>query len=103
MKLAYCAVALGMFAGMGAAMAAPASSATASAPSASSEGMTILQNSCSVCHETAVVTGSRKSAADWDATLDRMISQGATLSPTDLASLKAFLVANYSDKPVAAK
>jgi cytochrome c5 len=114
MKLVCCAVALALFAGTGvAAFAAPAEptapsatapSAATAAPSApQSEAGAILQTSCSICHEVSVITDAKKSEADWEATLNRMVAQGASITPAEFATLKTYLVANYSEQPAASK
>ncbi|HWA22027.1 MAG TPA: hypothetical protein VG735_06490 [Caulobacterales bacterium] len=95
MKVALAAFALGMVMAAGAAFAATPAAASGGAE----EAQALLQASCTGCHELSVVTEARHSEADWDATLTRMVGNGAVLTPEDIAKLKAYLAANYSDAP----
>lgn len=92
MKVALTAFSLGM------AMAAGAAFAATPAAGSAEDAQAILQASCTGCHELSVVTEARHSEADWDATLTRMVGNGAVLTPEDIAKLKAYLSANYGDQ-----
>jgi hypothetical protein len=44
-------------------------------------GKAIVDNACSKCHNTKRIYSADKKAADWEATLDRMIKKGAKVTP----------------------
>lgn len=94
MKVALAAFSLGLAMAAGAAFAAP----PAAASGGDEDAKALLQASCAGCHELSVVTEARHSEADWDATLNRMVGNGAVLTPEDIAKLKAYLSANYADQ-----
>jgi mono/diheme cytochrome c family protein len=93
MKVALAAFSLGLFMAAGTAFAA-----TPDAAGGAEDAKALLQASCTGCHELSVVTEARHSEADWDATLNRMVGNGAVLTPEDIAKLKAYLSANYADQ-----
>jgi len=59
------------------------------------DGLSLMQSRCSVCHSTDRITSAHKSAADWKITVDRMISHGAQLNTTEEQTLIDYLAANY--------
>jgi hypothetical protein len=59
------------------------------------DGLTLMQSRCSVCHSTDRITSAHKSPADWKTTVDRMISHGAQLNATEEQTLINYLAANY--------
>ena len=59
------------------------------------DGLSLIQSRCSVCHSTDRITSAHKSAADWKITVDRMISHGAQLNTTEEQTLINYLAANY--------
>ena len=71
-----------------AASAAPASSAAA-------PGKTVFEASCGNCHDLAVSTDLRKSRDEWQATVNRMITSGASLSDDEAANVVDYLAKNY--------
>ncbi len=79
-----------------AAAAAPAAAATAAqgqggAPaSAASPGRAVLEASCQTCHDLATAT-LKPADLDWAAVVNRMISYGARLTPTEQQTLLAHL------------
>ena len=93
MKVALAAFSLSVFLS-GAAVAATPNAA----PGGAEDAKALLQASCAGCHELSVVTEARHSEADWDATLNRMVGNGAVLAPEDIAKLKTYLSANYADQ-----
>ena len=44
-------------------------------------GKAIVDNACSKCHGIKKVESASKNAAEWEATLDRMIKKGANVTP----------------------
>ena len=72
----------------------PTSAPATSAPS-SSNGQTLLQERCSVCHSTDRVTSAHKTADAWKTTVDRMISHGAKLSSQEEQTLVDYLAQTY--------
>jgi hypothetical protein len=61
----------------------------------SSDGQTLLQERCSVCHSTDRVTSAHKTADQWTTTVQRMVSRGAQLNSQEQQTLIDFLAANY--------
>jgi Quinohemoprotein amine dehydrogenase A, alpha subunit, haem binding len=59
------------------------------------DGLSLIQSRCSVCHSTDRITSAHKSAADWKITVNRMISHGAQLNTTEEQTLINYLAANY--------
>ncbi|WP_028575673.1 hypothetical protein [Desulfonatronovibrio hydrogenovorans] len=47
------------------------------------EGDRILSQRCSVCHDLARVKNADKTRAEWENTVDRMISIGARVTPEE--------------------
>ena len=68
----------------GAAVAAPAIDAAK-----------LLEERCSVCHATARPKAAKKSMADWDKTVARMIGKGAKLSEPEKKVLVEHLAKTY--------
>jgi len=82
----------------GAILAACGSSATqvTSGPSSGGlDGQALLQQRCSVCHSTDRVTSQQKTADQWKRTVDRMIANGAQLTPPEEATLVNYLAQNF--------
>ena len=63
--------------------------------SSSSDGATLMQERCSVCHPTDRITSAHKTADQWTTTVERMISKGAQLNPQEQQMLNDFLAANF--------
>jgi mono/diheme cytochrome c family protein len=69
---------------------------TPTAPSGgSSDGQTLMQERCSVCHSTERITTAHKTADQWTTTVQRMISHGAQLNAQEQQTLIDYLAANY--------
>ena len=71
------------------------SSSGAGSTGGSTDGLSLMQSRCSVCHSTDRITSAHKIAADWKITVDRMISHGAQLNATEEQTLINYLAANY--------
>jgi hypothetical protein len=68
------------------------STTTTSSPS---DGQTLMQERCSVCHSTDRITSAHKTAAEWTTTVDLMVSKGAQLDSQEKQTLIDFLATNY--------
>jgi mono/diheme cytochrome c family protein len=55
------------------------------------DGKGIVARSCGKCHGLNRVEGSRKDAAAWEKTLDRMIKKGADVKAEERAAVLAYL------------
>jgi cytochrome c5 len=72
------------------------SSPTTSASGGSaSVGQALMQDRCSVCHSLERVTSAQKTADQWKVSVDRMINNGAQLSPQEEQTLVIYLAQNY--------
>jgi cytochrome c-type biogenesis protein CcmH/NrfF len=67
----------------------------ASSTGSSSDGQTLMQERCSVCHSTDRITSAHKTAAEWTTTVERMISHGAQINSQEQQTLIDYLAANY--------
>lgn len=61
-------------------------------------GKQILSRACVRCHKLSLVTSARKSQAEWQAAVARMVSFGATLSAAEQQTLTQYLAQNLSNK-----
>ncbi len=66
-----------------------------SSASTSSQGATLVQERCTVCHDISRVEGSRFSATGWKTVVDQMIANGAQLTPDEETAVVSWLAANY--------
>ena len=66
----------------------------AAAPS-SSEGASILEERCTVCHSLDRVEQKQKTHEEWTTTVTRMIGKGAELSESEQATLIDHLTETY--------
>ena len=72
----------------------PTPASTSSGGSAS-DGQTLMQTRCTVCHSSDRITTAHKTADQWKATVDHMISNGAQLSSQEEQTLINYLAQNY--------
>ena len=70
-------------------------SPTSSGGTGGTDGASLMQSRCSVCHSTSRITSAHKTAADWTTTVQRMIGHGAQLNATEQQTLIDYLAANY--------
>jgi hypothetical protein len=74
-----------------------ACSSGASNPTPSSttnlDGVTLVQERCSVCHPLSRVKSTSHTAAEWKTIVDMMISRGAQLTPEEETVLVNYLAA----------
>lgn len=85
---------------MGIVLAACGSSSSSTASSgaaggSSADGLTLMQQRCSVCHSLSRVTSVQQTAAQWKSTVDHMINNGAKLTPAEEQTLVNYLAQNY--------
>lgn len=59
------------------------------------DGATILKERCGTCHAVSRVTEAKKSKAEWNKTVTKMIGQGAKLSPEEKTALVNHLAKTY--------
>lgn len=60
------------------------------------EGEQLLQERCSVCHGVRTVTGEKKTAQQWQQTVERMMRKGAKLSDAEKAVIVDYLAGKYA-------
>lgn len=74
------------------------SSITAEAPTEfpAGPGQAAVHAACAPCHAITVVTGARKSEAEWANTVDAMITRGAPVPDADYDVIVDYLVRNFS-------
>lgn len=68
---------------------------TPASSSGSSDGQTLMQERCSVCHSTDRINSAHKTADLWTATVERMLSHGAQLNSQEQQTLIDYLAENY--------
>ena len=75
-----------------------ASSIAAEAPTEfpAGPGQAAVHAACAPCHAITVVTGARKSEAEWASTVDAMITRGAPVPDADYDVIVDYLVRNFS-------
>jgi cytochrome c5 len=61
-------------------------------------GKQILSHACVRCHKLSLVMAARKSKAEWEAAVARMVSLGAALSSAEQQTLTQYLAQNLSNK-----
>jgi cytochrome c5 len=89
-----------LFAFLLAACGTPASSAAPSTgagqPSTTvSDGATLLQERCTVCHSSDRITSAHKTADGWKTTVLRMVGKGASLNAQEQQTLIDYLAQTY--------
>lgn len=62
----------------------------------SSEARVLLEGRCTTCHSLDRVEAARKSPAEWESTVQRMLSIGAQVSESETAILVDYLAATYA-------
>ncbi|WP_020677900.1 hypothetical protein [Geopsychrobacter electrodiphilus] len=61
----------------------------------SEDGASLLDSRCSVCHSADRAKEAKKTEAEWDATVSRMMSNGAQLTPAEKKTLVDYLSKTY--------
>lgn len=64
-------------------------------------GATLLESKCAVCHPSSKVKVLKRTSAQWDAIVTSMMKRGAKLTPEEKKSLVDYLAQTY--KPNAGK
>lgn len=89
---------------IGVACGGPASAPTATsdlpakpttAPAQALDGKALMNERCTVCHNTERIQAAKKTRADWEATVSRMKGNGAKLNDAETTALIDFLAATY--------
>lgn len=75
---------------------APPAGTELTAGTATQDGATLLETRCSVCHGTERVTSAKKTRAQWEETVTRMIGRGAELTDAEATVLVDYLAAHYA-------
>jgi Quinohemoprotein amine dehydrogenase A, alpha subunit, haem binding len=83
-----------LMAACGSSSASPTTSSS-TAGGSSADGLTLLQQRCSHCHSVSRVTSAQKTAAQWKSTVDKMVNNGAQLTPAEEQTLVNYLAQNY--------
>jgi cytochrome c5 len=75
-------------------LATPAVSALAAAP-ADIDAAALLEERCAVCHKAERPKSAKKTKAEWEKTVSRMIGKGAVLSAEEKTALIDHLAKTY--------
>jgi competence protein ComEA len=70
---------------------APATPATAD----DLAGRAALDQVCTWCHDTTMITGGTRTVAEWDDVLERMAANGASASEEQANQIRAYLLRNF--------
>ena len=71
-------------------------SAQPTAPPASVDGATLLQERCTVCHGLDRTTSAQKTREEWAQTVTRMVGKGAELNDGEQETLIDYLTETYA-------
>jgi mono/diheme cytochrome c family protein len=83
-------------AGCGGSAQPAATTAPAAAPSQdTSQGQSLVENRCTVCHPLSQVTSQRKDRAGWTSTVQRMVGHGANLNADEQKLVIDYLVSAF--------
>lgn len=63
--------------------------------SAADADFALVQAHCSSCHTLDQVTAARKTADEWDETMDRMVDHGMQITPEDRKRVTDYLSAHF--------
>lgn len=59
-------------------------------------GQSQVQAACGPCHAVTIVTSARKSDAEWERTVESMITRGARVPDEDYDAIVDYLIRNFS-------
>ena len=62
---------------------------------ATDDGATLLETRCSICHSPARAKSKQKTPKQWEATVSRMMTKGAKLTPEEKTILVDYLSKTY--------
>ncbi len=65
-------------------------------PVAEGPGKDILLNTCTMCHDLGRIKTARRTAEEWEETLNSMLNEGAPLSEPEFHTIHAYLSKNYN-------
>src|ERR1019366_8899096 len=65
-------------------------------------GKEVLGQVCTDCHDLERVASQRRSAAAWQATVDRMVTMGASANAADVKAIVDYLAKNFGETPAPA-
>lgn len=54
-------------------------------------GKELIEQRCNLCHSLARAVGTRRTSGEWDAIVNRMLSVGAPISPTEARTISTYL------------
>jgi hypothetical protein len=74
---------------------APSQATVGSASTPALDGATLLETHCSGCHSADRAKQAKKTQAQWDQTVTRMIANGAQLTPDEKKVLVDYLAKTY--------
>jgi cytochrome c5 len=69
----------------------PAATEAPAAP----EGKSLVESRCSTCHPVSLVETAKKTEAEWQATVERMVASGAQLNQTQQELVIKYLAETY--------
>lgn len=61
-------------------------------------GKDLVQARCTACHTLARITDSPRTGAEWEKTVQDMVSRGATVSPSEAQTITSYLSAQFARK-----
>jgi hypothetical protein len=59
------------------------------------DGQALVEERCSECHPLTRVTEARKTQAEWQSTVERMVAQGARLNEEEQRAVVEYLAETY--------
>jgi mono/diheme cytochrome c family protein len=59
------------------------------------DGKALTEERCSVCHDLGRVTAARKAQEEWQATVERMVANGAKLNQAEQDAVIQYLAETY--------
>jgi cytochrome c oxidase cbb3-type subunit 3 len=83
----------------GAAAACLAAAVCSAQPSVPAGSAATFQKVCGVCHTTQSVVGTRRTRAQWQETIDKMVGLGAKATDEEFATIVSYLSAEYGPEP----
>jgi cytochrome c5 len=79
----------------GGATQVPAGSSAPAVTTPAIDAASLLDQRCSVCHPSSRAKTTQKTQAEWQQTVDRMVSKGAQLTDAEKAALIDYLARTY--------
>jgi len=85
---------------LGGALLFPLAVSAQTPPLPDAPGKDVVVQNCAGCHDLNLISTQRKTPAEWEATVNRMIANGVTLDETQFDQVVAYLGKNLA-KPAA--